>query len=686
MAGLTAATNVVSFPGTTAPGSVDDSRNVGSSIPPLTRLKRQYEDYVGAKFGENAEAAMARRYYAGKQWTAAELQELKRRKQPPVTLNRVAKKINGIVGLIEKLRQDPRAYPRSPQIQAEMGAELATVTLNQALDESQFREKVPEVGRMLATVGISGVEMVIVPGDRGDPTIDHRVVDMRDFFYDPRSGQSDFDDTRYHGTSKWVDLDVAQDMWPDSAEELKGYVETAPPASWHHGDARDVRWVDVRDKRVRLVDHWYVRQERWFYVIYAGDVILEDGPSPFYDHKRRSVSKYIMASCYIDEENDRYALCRDFKSSQDEINHRRSKGVFALNTRRITAEKGAFDDPELARREAARQDGYIERNPGYEAEIVTNDFDFKGNLEMLAEAKAEIDNFGPTQNLIDAQIDTRSGRALALLQQAGIAELGPFMVAYRAWKLRVYRLTWCAIQQFWTADRWLRVTDDEGLTQFVQINGWERDEYGFPVAVNQLAALDVDIILDEGPDQVNTMADAFDTLIALAQNGSNVPPQVIIELSTLPASVKKKVLTQLAQAAQPDPITQQATQIKMAQEGAKVGKIQSETQRNLAQAQAAVTPDPGGQQVDTPADLAKAAKDMAQAKQIETETMTGAKTAPPPPPPKPIDPITAALNAAKAREAHARADKMELETAVPGIFERAKAQAQAANRPPRPTP
>ena len=46
---------------------------------------------------------------------------------------------------------------------------------------------------------------------------------------------------------------------------------------------------------------------------------------------------------------------------------------------------------------------------------------------MLAEAKSEIENYGPT--LVEKGME-KSGRAIALLQQSGLAELGPFIDAW----------------------------------------------------------------------------------------------------------------------------------------------------------------------------------------------------------------------------------------------------------------
>ena len=55
------------------------------------------------------------------------------RNQPVVTFNRIKRKINTVVGVLEKLRQDPKAYPRTPQPHGEKGAELATQVLLYAL-------------------------------------------------------------------------------------------------------------------------------------------------------------------------------------------------------------------------------------------------------------------------------------------------------------------------------------------------------------------------------------------------------------------------------------------------------------------------------------------------------------------------------------------------------------------------
>ena len=109
-------------------------------------------------------------------------------------------------------------------------------------------------------------------------------------------------------------------------------------------------------------------------------------------------------------------------------------------------------------------------------------------------------------------------------------------------------------------------------------------ETGLPRMVNFIGQLDVNFTLDEGPDEVNMMGDSYDTLVALTAQGANIPPQILLELAPLPASLKRKLLALLEQK---DPVQEQAKQITLAGEGAKVKETESKTQLNLAKAQEA---------------------------------------------------------------------------------------------------
>lgn len=550
----------------------------------LERLRRQYSDYLGSKSAEMDEAQEARRYRHGSQWTEKEIRKLRGRGQPVVTFNRVSRKINAVVGLLERLRQDPKSFARTPK--HEDGAELATAVLNYVLDQNDWKSISPDCAEDGATSAIGGLEIVVEAGDQGDPDISIQRVDPREFFYDPRSSKADFSDATFMGIHKWMDGGLVAEIWPDHAQAVRDSVSATGGAEDNPTQSdRQTRWTNVRERTVRVVEHWYRKGKDWYFCFYTGDIVLERGPSPFKDNKGASSCRLIMYSNMIDQDDDRYGFVRDLKSPQDEINRRRSKALHSLNSRKIRAARGAVDDVEVARREEARVDGFVELNGDLKYEVEQGTADFQGNMAFLEDAKNEIDNFGPNPSLVGEGGKNQSGRAIQLLQQAGIAELGPFLLRYRGWKIRVYRAIWSAVQQFWTAERWIRVTDSEGLTEFLQVNGTEQGELGQQVLVNALGSLDVDILIDEGPDNVNAMADAFDTLLALAQNGQQIPPGLILRLSALPASVKKEAMGEIEKAQQPNQAVQQAAQIELAQAQADVGKTQAET--TLKQAQAA---------------------------------------------------------------------------------------------------
>ena len=207
--------------------------------------------------------------------------------------------------------------------------------------------------------------------------------------------------------------------------------------------------------------------------------------------------------------------------------------------------------------------------------------DFTGQLAMLDGARSEIAEFGPTPQLTGQAGGAKSGRAIALLQQAGIAELGPYILAYKGWKLRVYRALWSNIQRHWRGERWIRVTDTADEEVFLQLNGLGTDQWGRPAIVNMLGALDVDIIMDEGPDTVNMLADTFDALMALAGNGQSVPPDVILELAPgIDNATRKRLIERLRQ---PDPEAEQARQITAEKEMTEMGKTHADMAKTRAE-------------------------------------------------------------------------------------------------------
>ena len=625
--------NVVNFTGyssTTRSGSAgrqtatDDPRaqEDDQGFWPLDKLVNAYTTYLDSKMLEIQEQQTARRYRHGAQWTSDQIKTFNDRRQPVVTYNKIGQKIDGIVGTVERLKQDPKAFPRTPEHQA--GADLATAVLRYLLDNNNWNAVAPIATEAAAVDGLAGVELdlrkippkakdqggIPPPDNKPDYDITFEPVDNDGFFYDPRSYKNDFSDARYMGMGKFVDEEQLIELLPGMEEDIAGAVDST--SELMSNSDRDNRWFATRGdfKQVRLVDIWYKSRGGWKWALYTGSKILMQGISPFADENDQQICKYIMFSAAVDHDGDRYGFPRNLMSPQDEVNQRRSKGLHELNNRRIIATKAAIADTnvEAIRHEAARADGIVLVNTSMQDiqfDDAAKQAAVMGQLEFMKSAAAEIENFGPNSAMIGGDATSgggSSGRAIALLQQAGLAGLGPYMFNLRGWKVRLYRALFNAAQKYWNNQRWIRVTDAEGEPQFVQINEKINGPDGQPMLAwdgnqmmrNAIGELDVDIILDEGPDTITLMQDTYEVISQalpsvapmLSPGQATAVMQVLIETSPLPADVKKKFRDAGEQeASQPDPKQKEAEAKLALQQQEAAARIANDQQTAQSQLQ-----------------------------------------------------------------------------------------------------
>ena len=64
--------------------------------------------------------------------------------------------------------------------------------------------------------------------------------------------------------------------------------------------------------------------------MYTGSMILDSGESYLFEEKSgksKTICRYIMFSCNVDHDGDRYGFVRNMRSAQDEYNARRSRAL-----------------------------------------------------------------------------------------------------------------------------------------------------------------------------------------------------------------------------------------------------------------------------------------------------------------------------------------------------------------------
>jgi len=572
--------------GTNAPDDFDWSGDDDGRFP-VTRLRQQYIDYLATKVDEYEEQKQARHYYNAAHWTHEEIRILRARRQPIITFNRIGRKIDSIVGLVQRFRQEPKAYPRHPS-QAQ-GADIATQCLRAALDGMDFAALDFQICRQAAIEGIGGIELKLTEGDHQDPDITGDFIFGDDFFYDPRSFKPDFSDSRWMGIAKWLDVEAAIELFPDKEHELRTLMVDTGFDLTTHAD-REFKWVYVNEQRLRLVEHWYKHRGKWFWSFYCSNMELAHGVSPFLDERNRPMNRFVMFSAAVDHDGDRYGFVRNLKGPQDEINQRRSKMLHISNTSRVFARKGSVDDVETARREMMKPDGWVEVNPGFDLPQETQKAEnLAAQGELYQSATLEVDSFANINPALMTQDDDHSGKAINLLQKAGIAEIGSFVLYYKQWKHRVYRAVWNIISREWQNERWIRVSgQDSKIPQFLQLNAPQPgmiNQWGQPVIINAIGSLDVDIVLDDGPDTPNLLMEAYE----MVKDDPSVPWPIKLMLMPMSQEMKDKIDQMQQQAAQqqkPDPQTQAKIQTEQIKQQGMQAKNQTELAREHMAAQA----------------------------------------------------------------------------------------------------
>lgn len=499
-----------------------------------------------------------RDYYDEHQWTAEEIAVFKKRKQPIITANRIKRKIDAMVGIEQRSRVEPRAFPRNPN--DEEAADIATKALVFVDDNTRFDSKKSAAFENMLVEGYGGVE-VVVEEKRGQMEIAINRLRWEEIFFDGHSREKDFSDASYLGYQKWMSLDAAVDLYGETYEggdleelltQMMSYTQDGETYDDRPRENSNFMWADKRLKRVRVATMYYRKKGVWYLAIFCGGGEIFNGESPYQDEDGKPCCPIELMTAYIDRENNRYGVVRGMISQQDEINHRRSKSLNDASRRNTIGVKGAVDSVAAMKRERDTTGGHIEINAeAFEDaarvgmkpfEILSNQDQAAAHFQLLQEAKNEIDLVGPNPALVGQSASSASGRAIMAQQQAGLAEMSPIYDSLRDWTIRVYRAIWARIRQYWTEERWIRVTDENEAPEWIGINRTVGQQYAqgpdnmiylVPQVENAVAEMDMDIIIEDAPDYVSLQAEQFEQLSNMASQGIPVPPEMIIEASSL---------------------------------------------------------------------------------------------------------------------------------------------------------
>lgn len=567
-------------------------------------LCRMFEESEDSTYEARQLAERDRDYVDNKQLTSEEEEALKKRGQPAVIVNRIKGKIEFLVGLEIERRIDPKAFPRTPQHAHD--ADGASQALKYATDIERYDAKRSRVWKNLIVEGAAGYDIQVRPSYGGVDISIKRVAWDR-MFWDPHSAEPDFSDAGYLGVVTWMDYTDALKLYPQGKEALDNTMDERGTFSDTFDDKPKWRlWADKKRKRVRICQIWIKRgadPEEWHFAEFTKGGILKSGASPYLTDKGEPDCALVFGSGYVDRDNNRYGIVREMISPQDEVNKRRSKALHLLNTVQVMYEDGALDDVEQFRREAAKPDGALKFAPGAlrdgSVKLERNIELATAQFQLLQESKNEIDLRGPNATMMGEKAQgssAASGRAIIASQQGGVMEIGELLDNLRDMDLRVFRKVWYRIRQYWTAEKWIRVTDDERNVKWVVMNPDMQNlqmmaqqdpnlQQQISGVVQNVAELECDIIIDEAPDAVTPALEQWQAIVELEKaKPGTFPTDVLIEAAPNLRN-KDKLIERLNQ---PNEQAAKQQQVQEAMIGAEIEEKQQSAFLKNAQGQKAL--------------------------------------------------------------------------------------------------
>lgn len=489
--------------------------------------------------------------YDGKQWTEEAYQRAIDYGIDPLTINRTFPAVNLVLGSLELNKANIIAKGRTAKDGAI--AEVMSEAIAYVLDQNEGEFLIKQAFRDAAVPGIGW----LYAGFNNDPRREKLRLDCRDWkevFWDPfASPWLEGDKCRYAFHQRWMDLFDLQAMYPQRAKEIEEAFSglTAHDSDYSYLDDEadrveqdkrilgSTRWSDPERKRIRPVQLWYPVLEPATFALFSdgscfevdlrmpdmrvmqlvqnaqqiiktsvrklrvktfiGSYELEDRPSPFVHNEY----PFIPFVGYIDRNLNPYGVPRMIRGQNEEVNKRRSMNLAMLQKRRIIVEEGAADDLDRIYEEANKPDGFITLKPGGRGkfEIIEGAQLSQYQIQVLEQSEKEIQQIsGANAESLGYQSNAQSGRAIELRRQQGTTVMASLFGNYRRSLNRLGKILVANVQNTWTAEKVLRITDKmTSAEKFVTVNQRVLSDGGVLEIKNDITQGNYDIIVSDAP-------------------------------------------------------------------------------------------------------------------------------------------------------------------------------------------
>lgn len=545
-------------------------------------LHRRLLDYYTRELDRQAanrrEMALDEDFYDNEQWSDEDKAVLEARGQKPLVYNVVATTVDWVLGSERRARSDYKLLARRKK--DSKAAERKSQLLKYLSDTNNSPFHWSASFGDTVKVGLGWIEDGIRDDGEDEPIYERR-ENWRFVLHDSSAVELDLSDARYLFRMKWVDLDIAQAMFPQRAGLLDMSVDAIDQVAelgLYGDDAMDAQEIDLdreaggrraddvtggyHRRRVRIIECWYrvpTRTKKMIGGQFSGEIFdpgslghddaVAGGESEVQERStmRMHVALFTLSGMlWMGESPYRhnrfpltpiwgfrrgrnnlpYGLIRRIRGIQEDINKRASKALHILSNNRVIMEEGAVDDLDEFEEEVARPDGLIVVKPGKKIEFSTDRELSQYQLEMMGRSIAMVQQAsGVTDELMGRGTNARSGVAIQSRQDQGqMATSGLFDNLRFAKQIAGGKLT-SLVEQFMTEQKSFRITNMRGNAEYIDIND------GLPE--NDITRSKADFVISEADWRATLRQAQADELFSLLAKIGPVAPQVVIVMLDL---------------------------------------------------------------------------------------------------------------------------------------------------------
>lgn len=526
-------------------------------------------------------------FYDHLQWTEEDAQILQERGQAPLVFNEIKAGVDWIIGTEKRARMDAKVLPRGEEDRE--AAEVKTKLMKYLSDVSKTSFEESFAFKQAVKAGVGWLE----DGISTDPDAEllyTRAENWRNVLYDSHSVRPDLGDARYQFRWRWIDLDIAEEYFPERKAELRRasvgseifgpeqdddmwylgtqlqHLDTMGQPVGRRSYISDALFTQNKRQRVKLIEAWYYKPNT-VKTLRGEEFNEQDYDEQNEDHKKavesgvaEVTSRFVMKmhvaimtesdlilmapSPYRHNkfpltpvwgyrrarDNAPYGVIRGWRDPQEDLNKRHSKALFILSTTRTIAEDGAVEDVEQLREEVARPDSMIIKRKGSELSVERDVQLAEEHIVLMERDRNFIRNSGQS-GVTDQSlgVDKRglSGKAVEKLQDQGSLGTAELFDNYRLAKQLAGEKRLSLIEQYYTDAKTIRIVGNRGKLEFVPINKVDPDTGR---VLNDITATKADYVISEQDYRATLRQAMFETLVDMV---SRMQPDLALKFLDL---------------------------------------------------------------------------------------------------------------------------------------------------------